>query len=96
MDKLRLISLMDGTGMGGSIVIFRTNAPANELKELESTSNEIYNSGSDDMPIWWKVLTNKGYVFEYIDEHSNITPYGTSKDWLETTYCDVKEHYVIG
>ena len=32
---IRLITLSDGTGMGDELIIFKTNAPVEELKKLE-------------------------------------------------------------
>ena len=97
MSTKRLISLTDGTGMGDMVIIFETNAPAKELKELERISCEVYlNSGDyEDVPIWAKVLTEKGYVFDYVAEHQHITAHGTSQDWLENKYSSITEHYVI-
>ena len=85
----RYITLMDGVGMGDMVIVFKTNAPIDELKTLEKISND------GDVPIWGKVLTDKGYVFEYIDSHQHITPYGTSKEWLEEKYPQITEHYCI-
>jgi len=97
MAKQRLITLTDGTGMGGTEIIFKTNAPAEELKELERISNNIYANGVDeeDVPIWANVLVDKGYVFDYVNEHQHITAFGTSTDWLEKEYPQIKEHYRI-
>lgn len=93
----RLISLSCGTGMGDFIYIFKTNATANELKALEKKSNEIYlNGGSEeDVPIWAFAVMELGYTFEYVDERQNVTPYGTSKEWLEEKYAHITEHYEI-
>lgn len=38
----RLITLSDGTGMGGELLVFRTDAPAEVLSELEKISCEIF------------------------------------------------------
>ena len=98
MNKCRLIALTDRTGMGGSVIIFKTNAPIEELKELERISNKVYISGSkngEDVPIWADVLVNKGYIFDYVDEHQHITPCGTSTDWLSEKYPQTKERYII-
>ena len=93
----RVITLTDGTDMGGMIIVFRTNAPIEELKELEKVSNAVYINGGayEDVPIWAEVLKNKGYVFDYVDEHEHITALGTSSDWLEKKYSHVTEHYTI-
>lgn len=94
---MRFISLMDGTEMGDMLLIFKTDAPVEELKELERISNEVYlNSGDyDDIPIWSYVLKQKGYKFNYIDEHRNVTAYGTSGEWLKEKYPHIEEHYCI-
>ena len=97
MDKQRLITLTDGTDMGGMEIVFKTNAPIEELKELEKKSNDIYINGGDeeDIPIWAKVLTDKGFTFEYVDAHQHITAFGTSTEWLNKKYPQITEHYCI-
>lgn len=94
---MRLITLMDGTGMGDQLIVFKTNAPVEELKELECISCQVYLDGKDseDVPIWTNVLTEKGYIFEYVDEHQHITAYGSSTDWLDDKYPEIDEHYII-
>lgn len=94
---MRLIALSDGSGMGDMVIVFNTNAPIEELNNLEQICNDIYaNDGnSEDIPIWSDVLNNKGYIFEYVDEHQHITPYGTSSDWLKSNYPQINEHYKI-
>lgn len=95
----RLITLTDGTGMGDALIIFKTNAPPDVLRSLEIVSCSVYlNGGSyDDVPIWSDELAKKGYVFEYVDSCTHVTPYGTSSDWLENHKIGSKinEHYVI-
>lgn len=93
----RLITLTDGTDMGGMVIVFKTNAPSEELKELEKISNDIYINGGEakDVPLWKNVLEEKGYVFDCVGYHRHITPYGTSEEWLEDKYSSVTEHYVI-
>lgn len=95
--KDRLISLTDGTDMGGMLIIFKTNAPVNVLKEIEVISNGIYINGGDedDVPVWREYLKQRGYNFEYIDECCHVTPFETSNDWLTTNYSQITEHYVI-
>ena len=94
---MRRIILTDGTGMGDSVIIFETDAPACELKELERISCEVYINGGDyeDVPKWASVLNEKGYTFEYVDSHQHITPMGTSSEWLEDKYPEIAENYVI-
>lgn len=93
----RLVSLSDGISMGNTLFIFETDAPVEKLKALEKASNEVYLNGGDDddVPIWSNVLERKGYVFDYVDEHRHVTPYGTSKDWLDSNYAQITEHYEI-
>ena len=93
----RLIALADGSTMGDMMIVFATNAPIEELKELEKISNDIYINGGDqeDVPIWAEVLKNKGYVFDYVDEHQHITALGISSEWLEKDYPQITEHYCI-
>lgn len=97
MEKERLIALSDGTGMGDELIIFKTNAPVSELIELEKQSCQVYLDGGDDkdVPIWGEILTKKGYMFEFVDSHRHITPYGSSRTWMELDYPEVTEHYVI-
>ena len=97
MEKERWIALSDGTTMGDELVIFKTNAPVSELKELEKQSCQVYLNGGDyeDVPIWKYVLNKKGYTFEFVDSHRHISPYGSSCTWLELDYPEVTEHYVI-
>ena len=93
----RLITLSDGTRMGGELLVFRTDAPAEVLSELEKISCEIFINGADyeDVPIWADVLKEKGYEFTYIDSCIHVTAYGTSGDWLEETFGEINEKYVI-
>lgn len=93
----RLITLSDGTTMGGKLLVIRTDAPAEVLSELEKISCEIFINGADyeDVPIWADVLEEKGYEFTYIDSCTHVTPYGTSGDWLEETFGEINEKYVI-
>jgi len=96
MDK-RLITLTDGTDMGGQVILFKTDAPISELKKLEEISNDVYiNDGdSEDVPIWANVLTDKGFTFDYVDEHQHVTAFGTSTEWLNEKYPEITEHYCI-
>lgn len=93
----RLISLSDGTGMGGELLVIRTDAPAEVLSELEKISCEIFINGSDaeKVPIWADVLEEKGYEFAYIDSCTHVTAYGTSSDWLKETFGEINEKYII-
>lgn len=97
INNTRLITLSDGTGMGDSLIIFETNAPVEELKELERISCQVYIDGGDyeNVPIWAEVLTKKGYIFDCIDQHQHVTAYGNSTTWLENKYPKVKESYTI-
>lgn len=96
-ENLRLIILCNGTGMGDEMIVFKTNAPVERLKELEQQSCQIYIDGGsyDDVPIWLDVLTDEGYVFELVDEHQHITPFKSSSDWLEDKYSEITEKYII-
>lgn len=93
----RLITLTNGTDMGGTIIVFKTNAPVEELKELEKISNDIYINGGDDedVPIWSNVLTDKGFSFDYVDDYQHVTTFGTSTEWLKNRYPQITEHYYI-
>jgi len=92
---LRFIGLNNGTQMGDELIIFKTNAPAEELKKLEKISCEACADGrNEDVPIWSDVLTEKGYICEYENQHQHISPYGSSKSWQEENYPGI-EIYTI-
>lgn len=93
----RMITLSDGTSMGNSVFVFKTNAPVEELQELERVSCNIYSNGRDeeDVPIWSNVLKEKGYIFNYLDEYQHVTAFGTSEEWLARKYSCITEHYRI-
>ena len=97
MKNTRRIGLNEGTGMGDILYIFDTNAPKEELKELEKVSCEAYISGNgeEDVPIWADVLSDKGYIFNWVADHQHISPYGDSKSWKENNYPEVTEIYTI-
>ena len=90
--KKRLIALTNGTGMGGELIVFSTNAPKERLQALEKESCDVILNGGDmeDVPLWYEVLEKEGYVFSYEDSHSNISVYGTSAEWLEDKYLSTK------
>lgn len=83
--------------MNDRTIVFETNAPVEELKKLEIVSNDVYiNGGSEEeVPIWAKLLKERGYNFDYIDEHQHVTAYGSSAEWLKSKYDHVKEYYII-
>lgn len=93
----RLISLQDGTTMGDHIYVFKTNAPIEELKKLEKVSCQVYleHRDSDDVPIWSEALSSMGYIFEYQNECTNVTPFTCSSKWLKEEYPEIEEHYLI-
>lgn len=97
MTDVRYITLSDGTGMGDELIIFKTDAPAEELKNLERRSCQVYLDGgsSEDIPIWSEVITEKGYLFEYVDSHVHVSPYNTSGEWIKKNYLGIAENYVI-
>ena len=45
--------------------------------------------------LWADVLEEKGYEFAYIDSCTHVTPYGTSGNWLEETFGEINEKYII-
>ena len=96
-ENLRLVILCDGTSMGDEMIIFKTNAPIERLKELENQSCQVYIDGGsyDDVPIWADILTDEGYAFEFLDEHQHVTPFVSSCEWLEDKYPEVTEKYII-
>lgn len=85
--------------MGDWLHIFKTNAPKELLEELEKSSCEAYINGGDDedVPIWADVVSSKGYSMLVVDSHQHITPFKTSKEWLEEHEigASITEHYVI-
>ncbi len=93
----RFIALSDGTGMGGILYVFATDAPVEMLKTLEKESNQVYEDGrdGDEEPDWLEVLNKAGYSFEYVAEHRHVTPWGTSESWLEESFPQITEKYVI-
>lgn len=96
MSNTRYITLLDGASMNGELIVIRTNAPVELLKELENLSNVAYKN-DDDIPLWWREVENKGYEYQIIDSCRNITPYCTSKKWLASheEWKNIEEHYVI-
>lgn len=50
--KKRLIALTNGTGMGGELIVFSTNAPKERLQALEKESCDVFLNGGDmeDVP----------------------------------------------
>lgn len=94
---IRTIALSDGTTMGDELIIFKTNAPTEELKNLEKISCQVYLDGGDyeDVPIWSEIINGKGYLFEYVDSCVHVTPFTTSTEWLEEKYPMTTEYYVI-
>lgn len=93
--KERLVTLQDGTGMGGELIVFRTNAPVDELKKLEYESCQCHINRVDDedIPIWQNELEAKGYTFAHIDSHENVTTSGTSDEWMQEKYPDIEENW---
>lgn len=92
---MRLIFLREGTGMGGELLVFQTDAPVEELQNLEKESNKLYAKG-EDVPIWEEVLRRKGYVFDFVDNHAHVNAWKTSGEWAEENYPSVSEKYTIG
>ena len=84
--------------MGGELLVIRTDAPAEVLSELEKISCEIFINGAN-----YEERSYMGRCFEkrrgmnltYIDSCTHVTAYGTSSDWLEETFGEINEKYVI-
>lgn len=93
----RFIGVSNGSSMAGTMIIYETDAPATELKELEEKTNRINmdENSYEDVSNWFEPLKSKGYVFNYVAEHDHVSPYGTSKMWLENIYSDIQELYYI-
>lgn len=83
--------------MGDELIIYKTDAPIELLKELEKISCQIYVNGGDyeDIPKWSKVINEKGYLFEYIDSHIHVNSFATSRKWLHENYPEILENYII-
>lgn len=96
-SNVRLISFSDGTTMGDYLYIVSTNAPKEELKELERISCKLYRNGHDesDIPVWADELEEKGYIFDILDSHQHISQYRSSREWKAEKYPEVNEHYQI-
>ena len=73
--KKRLIALTNGTGMGGELIVFSTNAPKERLQALEKESCDVFLNGGDmeDVPLWCQepmtkvtglCLTSSGFTNE--------------------------------
>lgn len=92
----RLIIFSDGTCMSDNTYVCRTDAPPARLEALLNECNKIYLAGGDDedIPFWKEVLSQEGYVFDFIDEHVNVA-LRSAEDWIEDEYPDVKEFYRI-
>lgn len=79
----RYITLSDGTGMNDELIVIKTTAPAELLKNLEQQSCEAYLQGKEDeVPMWSAVLTDAGYLFEVVDSCKHVNASGTSDEWL--------------
>ena len=82
---MRYVALTDGTCMGDELIIFKTDAPVEVLKQLEKQSCAVFLNGgnSEKVPNWKSVVNDMGYVFEYIDSYCHVTAYATSGEWLK-------------
>lgn len=95
-DKTRLIALSDSPEMDGELVIFETNAPSKRLKELEKESCALFTEEAyDEIPNWSYTLEFEGCLCRYIDSEQHVTPYGTSEEWQQENYQNIKEFYYI-
>lgn len=92
----RYITLSTGSTMGDEIVILKTNAPQNLLKQLEKESNQAI-LDEKDPPIWVKQISEVGFDAEYVDSHRHVTAHGLSSEWLaeHPQYSKITEHYRI-
>lgn len=98
----RYITLSDGTGMNDELIVIKTTAPAELLKNLEQQSCEVYLQGKEDeVPMWSAVLTDAGYLFEVVASCEHVNASGTSNEWLTEwieshEFCkEIDEHYII-
>ena len=70
----RRIAFSTGDTMGDEMIVFETDAPQSRLKELEKESCKEYTIARetddyDNIPNWFEVLANEGYVTDFIDSH---------------------------
>ena len=96
MEEGRYIGLNDGIYEGNVLIIFFTNAPKKDLKELEEKSCEVYKKGrgEKDVPIWSKVLNKKGYFLKYINSYKHTGFMKDAEKWQKEYYPDI-EIYTI-
>lgn len=96
----RRIAFSTGDTMGDEMIVFETDAPQSRLKELEKESCKEYTIARetddyDNIPNWFEVLANEGYVTDFIDSHEHVTPFTSSKLWLEEHFRNIDEIYYI-
>lgn len=74
----------------------RSHAPSKRLKELEKESCALFTEEAyDEIPNWSYTLEFEGYLCRYIDSEQHVTPYGTSEEWQQENYQNIKEFYYI-
>ena len=72
--------------------IIETNTPKELLEEIIK-ENSKENQPELDMII--KTMTENSYQYKIIDRCDNITPYGTSTNWMKENYPKITEEYII-
>jgi len=94
--KCRYVILYEGEGMGDDVYIFVTNIEKEVLKATEKLCQKMKKNGYEYIPTLSEILDNDfDKLFAYDNSCQNVTPYGTSNDWLEQYYPNVKETYYL-
>lgn len=92
----RYIGFSTGETMGDEMIVIETNAPKERLKQLETESCKLYTlEDYENIPRWIEVLVKEGYKAEFIDFSPHITPFHSSREWLEEYFPEVDEIYHI-
>ena len=78
---IRLITLSDGTGMGDELIIFRTNAPVEELKKLEN--------------VYCKAMEFNFYINESeFEQYKSYLYSGSMQSMSQTAYRKINYEYI--
>ena len=68
----RLITLIDGTGMGDALIIFKTNAPPDVLRSLEIDSCSVYLNGGSYDDVMQRYNELKEAVLALVQQYSEV------------------------
>jgi|GEM_PF-1158018 len=67
----------------------------NHIQELSESAMLMTEEAYDEIPNWSYTLEFEGYLCRYIDSEQHVTPYGTSEEWQQENYQNIKEFYYI-